>query len=819
MTDEIGVNSPAPAAPRPHRVPGREAAAAAVLLFALIAVVHYDVVFQGKSFVLTNHLNPLDYRILPQNYGDHHVPAERWTANNLLPYANIQDPGGTWWQWAPAGEFLHQAMALREWPFWDPYIAGGSPAMANLTPAFFFPPYTAFVALGASVPLKNVYDLCLIWCAAFFSFLLLRTHGLLFVSALFGAMAVLLGGAVNQTIDTIMGQAICCLPICLYVTRRFLDSPTRRWIVILALTYASVSLASFPPVLFGIFGIAALYVLVDLAVGEDSLKARGSKAALWAAVSLLSVGLVGFYYLPAYAIQGAAPYVTRFYDGAGLETMPLNAAYQLLSPTLMGGVATYLTPPVQFPQGPHLPYAGAAVILLALLVTRPVTRRLRVLFYTAAVAALLIALKLFGVVPVQWLGHLPLLKQIHFAHYFGLPLGFLIAFLSALGMDSLLRGHATVVRALCTAAIGILATGSLWWIGQSYHVLESPTDSYWIRDLAFLMTLTWASTIVLTAGVCVPRLRYAAAALLIAAVAGEGYFNDAYPSPRAWDIFAKPTPYVRQLQEKAGFSRVLGYAALNANLNSAFGIYGLDSLMATNPARMHALYMRYTGAPPSLLLREATAIPPELVLDRASVGFLAIRDVFTGLVHEAQDRGYVQRFDEGYVSLFERPTKPRFFFSSRYRVLPPAEAIDAVATAPSDEVLIEEPVPFPAAPNLPTDPAVKIDAYHRNSVAVSVAAPRPGLLYASESFFDGWTATVNGVPAKILPANYAFRAVVIPAGSARVEFRYWPPGLTAGLSVSGVSLLMLCALAFRYGQAGRTPSIAGVRQQTTIPLD
>ena len=85
-------------------------------------------------------------------------------------------------------------------------------------------------------------------------------------------------------------------------------------------------------------------------------------------------------------------------------------------------------------------------------------------------------------------------------------------------------------------------------------------------------------------------------------------------------------------------------------------------------------------------------------------------------------------------------------------------------------------------------------SYRLNGFTLAVDAPRPGLVYASESVFDGWSATVNGSPAPILPANYAFRAVAVPAGQVRVEFRYWPPGLTLGLVVTSISGLAVGAL-------------------------
>ena len=101
-----------------------------------------------------------------------------------------------------------------------------------------------------------------------------------------------------------------------------------------------------------------------------------------------------------------------------------------------------------------------------------------------------------------------------------------------------------------------------------------------------------------------------------------------------------------------------------------------------------------------------------------------------------------------------------------------------------------------------------VDAYHRNSVTLIVDAPRPGLVYAAESYFDGWTATINGSPVKIMPANYAFRAVEVPAGRSRIEFHYWPPGLTLGLTMSGLSAALLAAFAVALG---RHPDAASTR--------
>jgi hypothetical protein len=78
------------------REPRKERWLAAIVLLLLTAAVHYDVVFLGRSLDLTNHLNPLDFRPTPENYGPQFVVPDVWSSRNLVSVANIQDPGATW---------------------------------------------------------------------------------------------------------------------------------------------------------------------------------------------------------------------------------------------------------------------------------------------------------------------------------------------------------------------------------------------------------------------------------------------------------------------------------------------------------------------------------------------------------------------------------------------------------------------------------------------------------------------------------------------------------------------------------------------------
>lgn len=82
-----------------------------------------------------------------------------------------------------------------------------------------------------------------------------------------------------------------------------------------------------------------------------------------------------------------------------------------------------------------------------------------------------------------------------------------------------------------------------------------------------------------------------------------------------------------------------------------------------------------------------------------------------------------------------------------------------------------------------------------NTVVVRVEAPGPALLVLSDTTYPGWQAFVDGVPAPLLRANYAFRAVALSGGAHEVVFRYTPDSFTWGGRISLISLAVLLGLA------------------------
>lgn len=92
-----------------------------------------------------------------------------------------------------------------------------------------------------------------------------------------------------------------------------------------------------------------------------------------------------------------------------------------------------------------------------------------------------------------------------------------------------------------------------------------------------------------------------------------------------------------------------------------------------------------------------------------------------------------------------------------------------------------------------SDDHVTVDYRRPNSdqIEITVTTGRSGYLRVIESWDPGWSATVNKLPAPIVPAMGALLAVPVNPGRNEVRFVYSTPGATLGQAVSIISLVLL----------------------------
>jgi hypothetical protein len=103
----------------------------------------------------------------------------------------------------------------------------------------------------------------------------------------------------------------------------------------------------------------------------------------------------------------------------------------------------------------------------------------------------------------------------------------------------------------------------------------------------------------------------------------------------------------------------------------------------------------------------------------------------------------------------------------------------------------------PARLTQPEAAQAQLETDAPNKLVVTVKTPSPGLLVLSESYDPAWRATVDGRPARVYRADYAFRAVAVPAGEHTVTLQYASRAFQLGVLLSAVVLAVLLPLATR----------------------
>jgi hypothetical protein len=82
-----------------------------------------------------------------------------------------------------------------------------------------------------------------------------------------------------------------------------------------------------------------------------------------------------------------------------------------------------------------------------------------------------------------------------------------------------------------------------------------------------------------------------------------------------------------------------------------------------------------------------------------------------------------------------------------------------------------------------------------NEVELRAQTDRPALLLLNDTYDSGWRALVDNAPSRIFLANYAFRAVEIPAGEHTIKWMYQQRGYAASAGISSLAALGLVAIA------------------------
>ena len=243
-------------------------------------------------------------------------------------------------------------------------------------------------------------------------------------------------------------------------------------------------------------------------------------------------------------------------------------------------------------------------------------------------------------------------------------------------------------------------------------------------------------------------------------------------------------PVINAIKESTEDQRIFGH--LGTQVESYYGIQSLEGYDPLYSGRygdfIHSSFSgEYQAGERSVAQLADRGKYTERVLDLLGVGiiFHPKADTFTEWAFPVWgDKGkYVMFYEDDKFQLFKNTSVlPRAKLFHNYEVIKDPKSLLKRSYTEDfdfrDILLLEEDPQIDKSEEQVTKSDALITSYTPNKVVISVSTKRPALLFLSDSYYPNWKATVNGKEEKIYLADYAFRAVKVPQGASKVEFRY-----------------------------------------------
>jgi hypothetical protein len=176
------------------------------------------------------------------------------------------------------------------------------------------------------------------------------------------------------------------------------------------------------------------------------------------------------------------------------------------------------------------------------------------------------------------------------------------------------------------------------------------------------------------------------------------------------------------------------------------------------------------------------------LLDLLNVGYVVSP---AGIEAPGWEEAYAS--PRGVVVYRNTRARPRAFVTGRTEVVPDAGAVARLIGEAHDpqSVLLPEPLPDGVVVDPGADGTAAWTGRGDDELRLQVMASAPALLVVMDNYYPAWRAHVGGREVPVLRANYAFRAVPVPAGTHEVVIRYQPDALRGAALASGALLVLL----------------------------
>jgi hypothetical protein len=122
---------------------------------------------------------------------------------------------------------------------------------------------------------------------------------------------------------------------------------------------------------------------------------------------------------------------------------------------------------------------------------------------------------------------------------------------------------------------------------------------------------------------------------------------------------------------------------------------------------------------------------------------------------------------------------------------------------PMDSAIVDEAFKSKIGSFSPTQPneTIKQTSFDNDVIVYETQTTAPHLAVFSEIYYKDWKAYIDGQPSDFVKCNYVLRAMVVPAGKHKIEFKFEPQVFYTGKKIAAISswlvfLLFIGSFAF-----------------------
>lgn len=659
-----------------------------------------------------------------------------------------------------------------ELPLWNPYVMSGTPLIANVQSAAFYPLNMLFFLLPFSQA-WGIYIFLSPFLAGIFFYLYTRYLQISQMACAIGSLVFSLCGFMVSWMEWgTIPHTLLWLPFLLLTIEKILQSKTagkiRIWSVAFVIGIVSMFLAGHLQMFLYTFLVISFYILARWWHARMSIKI----IALFFMLYAIGIAFISFAFIPT--IQFI------LLSGRGVDQnwlqegwfIPWQHMIQFVAPDFFGNPATMNYWGV-WNYGEFVGYIGVIPFLFACFAV--VSRKdYKTLFFTG----LLFGCVLFAyptlIAKLPFIFNIPFISTSQPTRLLGI-IDFSLAMLMVLGLDHYKNDRRGIGYIIMGSGILFLSLWAVVFFIPLIHP-EVATRAAVAKHNLFIPTLFLLLFIFLDRMYFYKKLQYSLLLLCI-------FFLVALDLLRFADKFTPFTPLqflypstatTTFLSSHIGIARVMedDKRILPPNVSSMYKIQSIDGY--------DPLYILRYGEFIAAMERNKPDISPPFGFNRIItpenyhsrlIDLMGVKYILS--LNPLTDKKLQYVFHERYTNVYEnKKAYPRIFFVTSVRSYRKKQSEIQAMFDNSIDLQTTGIVEF--ADQLTkknyTKGLIKNLSYGENRIQFDAYTPGPGYIIMTDAYYPSWHATIDAVPSPVYLTDYAFRGLSIPTGTHHIVF-------------------------------------------------